>query len=235
MGANQQLMMSHKASSGSITITRISSSVTTNSTSSSSTIATPAFNAASGNLIVVGVAWGVNDGATDVTLSDTAGNTYTKVGTVTFNESSQSRITLFYRLSSAAQTSNIVTATFTTNVSFPAGIYAVQYNASSGSWSYDATGTVSASGNYATNPLTSASFSTAGAGVMSMFAANHYYTNTNTSSFTGETNLTAATHPSVIWAAERINSSAQSSTTVSATVSAGDTRLGLWSGSFTAA
>lgn len=235
MGANQQLIMSHKAAGGSVTITRVTSSVTTNNTSNSSTISTPSFNAASGNLIVVGVAWGVGDGATDVTLADTVGNTYTKVGTVTFNESSQSRLTLFYRLSSAAQTGNVVTATFTTNVSFPAGIYAVQYNTSSGSWSYDGTGTVSASGDYATNPLTSASFSTANKGVISLFAANHYYANTNTTSFTGETNLTAATHPSVIWAAERITSAAQSSTTVSATVSAGDTRLGLWAGSFTVA
>lgn len=79
------------------------------SASSLPSAATAAISHTAGNLLVVGVSFQTAGGATSVTLSDTAGNTYTPIGSLLVR--STNRLQLWYCPNCLGNASNIVTAT----------------------------------------------------------------------------------------------------------------------------
>lgn len=115
-----------------------------------------AFDAVAGALIVVSVDWGTSWGAnTGVTVSDTAGNTYT-AGEVVAHPGQNSRCQQFWCLSSNAATGNVVTAT-NASPSTPLNLSVVQYTSTFGS-SWSRTGGASAATDYVANPVTTSAF-----------------------------------------------------------------------------
>lgn len=140
---------------------RVSTTTATNWTGSAvgTTWAAPAFAAVAGNLIVVAV--GANCGTTDATsVTDTAGNTYTKVDDVdatAFSDTYHEEI--WYAKNVAAHAANVVTVTWPSSVTYP-GIIAVQYSGASATAPYVTTAkgaAASGSGAATTGSLTTGS------------------------------------------------------------------------------
>lgn len=88
----------------------------------STTIATPAFNLGAGKLVLVGLKWEASTGT--VSLADTAGNVY--VALTQKSDASVQAVQVFYRLSSLANASNVITATLPAGSTFR-NIVAIPY------------------------------------------------------------------------------------------------------------
>ncbi len=123
--------------------------------SSGTSIVSSAFNLTSGNLLVV---CATGDNNVDVSsISDTAGNTFTRAGTlVTVTNGSSNVIwsTIFYVLSATGNASNVVTVNMTGNPS-SARTFTLQYSGTSGV-ALDVTGSGTTSNG---TTITSGSFS----------------------------------------------------------------------------
>ena len=90
--------------------------------SSSTTIAAAAASHTTGNMLIVGVRWGVANAFS--TIADTAGNTYRKIGRSGF---SASAIELFVANNITGHATNVVTATVAPSNAFR-GIVVAQYS-----------------------------------------------------------------------------------------------------------
>ena len=109
-------------------------------------------------------------------------------------------------------------------------------------WSFDKRATIT--GGYGTTPITTAAFSTVGAGVIALFAGHNYYNDTYTANFGSDTYVDKTKKstgtPAYVNAyyGYRINTAAQTGTTVQTNLlnggaAAGDAYLGLQALSFT--
>lgn len=130
-------------------IAYVDGSTASSGASSASTLALPAINAATGNLIVV-----FGQGASqDVTsVADTAGNTYVQAG------STESGQACFYAMNVIANAANVVTLTFAASTDYRAG-GVVQYSGLATTSAYDAAGaftTTAATTTHTTNTATTA-------------------------------------------------------------------------------
>lgn len=86
-------------------------SARTNLTTSGTVIATTARSFTAGNHVIVFLRWEGSISATSVTVTDTAGNTYTAFSDVV-SVGSNVRCKMFYSIGIAGNASNVVTATF---------------------------------------------------------------------------------------------------------------------------
>jgi hypothetical protein len=84
---------------------------------SDTTVVSPSFDCVAGNLLVVLVKHGT-DFSTTATLSDTAGNTFTRVGNLAVNSPNLGASELFYARNVSGNGTNVITATFTASVSY---------------------------------------------------------------------------------------------------------------------
>lgn len=129
----------------------------------------PEFDAEAGALIVVSVDWNTNGGTnTGVSVSDTAGNTYT-AGPVVSHAGLNGRVQQFWCLSSAAQLANVVTAT-NAALSTPLNVSVQQYGAATGT-TWTRTAQASASTDYVVNPVSTSAFDMAANSV----AVGHWF------------------------------------------------------------
>ena len=113
------------------------------SASSLPSAATAAISHTAGNLLVVGVSFQTAGGATSVTLSDTAGNTYTPIGSLLVRGGN--RMQLWYCPNCLGNASNIVTATTVGGNSTELAVSVLQF--SGADTSAPLNGTASAIGN----------------------------------------------------------------------------------------
>lgn len=121
---------------------------------SSTTIAAGAANHTTGNLITVQVIWSSAAGTLN-SIADTAGNTYTRDASSKIDTGSDNAET-FHAENATGNAANVVTATFSTGVTFRR-IMVHQYSGAATASALDQVGIGSAS---ATQTVTSASFTT---------------------------------------------------------------------------
>ena len=128
-----------------------------NTVNTGTTVSSSAVDCPEGSLIVVGVMY--NYGVAAPTFSDTAGNAYIPLAAYVDPNSYMNSI-LAYCLSSVPASGNVITATFTSGQTPPAGIAGAVYTKQSGSWAF--IGSHAITGNYQTNAALT--FSTPGSG-----------------------------------------------------------------------
>jgi hypothetical protein len=187
------------------------SSTDPSSGSFEATRSTPSFSAASGNLIIVSVVFDKGEGATGVTISDTAGNVYQSGSPVQAGGTTK-YVQQFYVLSSQANASNVVTATYSGKAGDPLEVSAVQYSAPGKSWVLDGAMVSTSGSGFAPGPVVSPSLSTTGAGVISTVATGYYGIVQPIS--TGQDTLVHQIE-NTGWVLERITSGSVSGTVVS--------------------
>lgn len=147
---------------------------TGNSDSNGTTAATGAWSLTTGNHVFVYVRWEVNSGPT-ITLSDTAGNTYTALTQVW---ASQVGGQWFYCLNATGNASNVVTATFSSAAAYKA----VRAITLSGSTPTVALATAS---GVSVNSVTISSTITDGAGAMMLAGESSYNGDGSSFNFSG--------------------------------------------------
>ncbi|MGH7193083.1 MAG: hypothetical protein ACREJM_06050 [Candidatus Saccharimonadales bacterium] len=127
---------------------------------SGTSVATPAFATAAGDLVVVAVGFSNDGGSSTVTsVTDTAGNSYTAC-TVSPKAHLGDRIQFFYSIGATANASNIITANFSQSQTFCS--IAAWDVPLSGAASFDAHSQGSDPGNNTTTSFSTATFNTAG-------------------------------------------------------------------------
>jgi hypothetical protein len=194
--------------------TRVSAVKSTDPSAGSfeATRSTSAFGAVAGNLVVVSVVFDKGEGATGVTISDTAGNNY-QAGAQVQAGGTTKYVQQFYVLSSQANASNVVTATYSGKAGDPLEVSAVQYGAAAGkSWVLDGTIMSTSGTGFASGPVVSPSFTTTGVGVISSVATGYY--DVVLPMTTGQDTLVHQIE-NTGWVLERITNSAVSGVTVS--------------------
>lgn len=134
--------------------------------------ATPSFAVAAGEMIVVAVAFEDYPATITASVSDSAGNTYTSLPAVVCPDK-ESRVQVFYCLSSVASSNNVVTAS-TPNAAIPTTqVRATVYNAGAGRhFTYDKE--VHAAAGFSYGDLSTSAFNTPGQGVIYAAFANNY-------------------------------------------------------------
>jgi hypothetical protein len=162
--------------------------------------------------VVVSVVFDKGEGATGVTISDTAGNNY-QAGAQVQAGGTTKYVQQFYVLSSQANASNVVTATYSGKAGDPLEVSAVQYGAAAGkSWVLDGTIMSTSGTGFASGPVVSPSFTTTGVGVISSVATGYY--DVVLPMTTGQDTLVHQIE-NTGWVLERITNSAVSGVTVS--------------------
>ena len=219
------------------TITRVTQVTSADPSGSAElTRTTPTFVATAGNLLVVAISFGQTGGNSITSVTDTAGNTYTALSTgTTLSGGIPTVAQLWYCLSTAGSASNAVTVTQSGGSggnSPTLDVTVLQYNTSSGSWSYASQNTGGT--DYAPLPVTTGSF-TIPANSVAVGHYASYYNNTLPIDSDGDT--IAQTMESVGWQLERISAN----TVTGQTFTSGDSQSGGYSriawavGVFTAA
>jgi hypothetical protein len=185
-----------------------------------------AFDQAAGNLLIAGVRWEAGDGASAINLTDLAsgGTPMTPLADVTFfGTGVNDKLSLFYCLSAPAQAANQFTASVNAGNSAYLNLKVVQYNTSTGTWSYDASGTNPVTGDYDVSPIVTPSFNTAGPGVIVLMGGERYPADVASSiDFGSDTFIEKSATSVTLCLGERINQSAgQSGTTAQMGYTAG--------------
>lgn len=188
----------------------VNGATTSNLTGTSITsLSTPSFNATTGNLIIVG--FRSSDGAT---VSDTAGNTYTRVVNA-FGVTNVGTLSFFYAKNITGNANNVVT------VSFNSGGYqevcVAQYSGCDKNNPLDVGGSTNTTSGSSSSSITSPSFSTTTANQLIICFAT--VSNNTTVSFTAGSGYTLRNTGVVSSLQERIVSSTQSSVTASISAS----------------
>ncbi len=181
---------------------------------SASTAASTAANHAAGNAIFVFCSTGTPAGATVTGVSNTAGDTFVSTANAKRTGAVATRSEMWYVLSSLGNASDVVTCTWSGNVSFP--IIVTMEFAHTGALAFDIASPSSAEVDGTSFPV--GSFSTAGAGLIVYGAqaqGGTTYTAPPTPAFTGTGNTAYGT-------AYRITSGVESSITPTATASSGN-------------
>jgi hypothetical protein len=127
-----------------------------NNSASVTTASTSSFNATSGNIIVVIITYSFSNTA-NITMSDTAGNTYTQVD-VLYHSTATFKTHTYYAKNITGNASNVVTATSDVNVGF-LRMACVQYSGASTSSPLDQHNITSGSEGFV-GSLTSVSYTT---------------------------------------------------------------------------
>jgi hypothetical protein len=189
------------------------------------------------DLVVVTVTWG--DSSMTVTSITAAGGSISanSCGAALAWSGSTKRQASYYHVPSGAGTVAL-SVTLSGTVDQLSLSYEVFRSDAGGTWAFDKRAT--ATGGYGTTPISTASFSTTGAGVIALFAGHNYYNTTYTPNFGSDTYV-GRTHNAAntityndAWWGYRINTAAQTNTTCSTDLPASgfDAYLGLQALSF---
>lgn len=207
------------------TVSRISAVTSVDpSQSTEATRSLPAFNAVAGNLIVVAIRFEQTGGNSITSVTDTAGNTYTAGTAYTIQSGSPATVSqLWYCLSSAAKTGNVITVTQSGGSGGMANYFdcsAIQYQASAGTWSLSSQTGVGT--DYAPLPVTTPSFNM-GTNSVAVAAYGSYYL--TVAPISAGTATLVSTMESTGWVLERITGNALTNQTFSS----GDSQSGGYS------
>lgn len=170
-------------------------------------LVTSAFDVAAGSLICLVITY--SDNASYLTtVTDSAGNVYTKGKTATGTTDYNITTTIYYCLASAAKVGNVVTLRFPGSEPELACVIATVF--SPATWSYDATGSAVVAHVYAAGPISSPSMATASKGVF-ISAASVSYNGPTTQSFyfnPAETLITSIQHGATTGVGYKFNAAA---------------------------